>query len=448
MSERNGAASRPRVGWADLMVPGALKPIMVNMDPTLPKGLKVRQKLYSGKLDDVEAAVREQLRRPEVRERIRPGQRVAVGVGSRGISAIFSMVKACVAGLKEIGAEPFIVPAMGSHGGAKAEGQAALLAEYGITEESVGAPIVPDMDVVELGKLEGRVPVYFSRAALEADAVVPVCRVKPHTAFRAPIESGIAKMLAIGFGKHRGAQALHSEGFLRFKDVIPGAARIILDRVPVAFGLAVVENGLDEPALVEAVPADRILEREPELLALAREWMGRILVDEFDLLIVDEIGKNISGDGMDPNVTGRFSAQGVTGGPKIQKIVVTDLTDETQGNYVGLGQADIVTRRVLEKADFYSTYINAITSTVLVVSRMPLVMETDRDAVVLGLNTLNGVKPADARVVRIKNTLELSTIWISEPLWEQVKDSGRFEPLGPVEPLAFDPQEKLLPLAP
>lgn len=445
MSADGGAGHRPvRLGWADLLKPGALKPVLMNMDPVFPRWRKVRQNLYDQRVADVEGAVREEMNKPRLRDAIRPGQRVALGVGSRGISALVPMVKACVAELQAKGAQPFIIPAMGSHGGATPAGQEQVLADYGITERTVGAPIRSEMDVVELGRINDRVPVYFSRPALEADALIPIGRVKPHTAFRGDIESGLCKMLAIGFGKHRGAQTLHAEGFTRFYDVIPAAARIILEKTPVAFGLAVVENGLDEPALIEAVPPDGLIERERELLAMAREWMGRILVDEFDLLIVDQLGKNISGDGMDPNVTGRFSADGVAGGPKIQKIVVRDLTDETQGNFLGIGQADVVTRRVLEKADFYSTYVNAITSTVLPVGRMPLVVETDKDAVMLALNTLNGVKPLEARGVRIRNTLELSSVWFSEPLWQQVKDTGRFEPLCDPVNMQFDHEENLI----
>lgn len=441
---REGHGSSLTVGLSRLLEPGALKPIVRNLDPTFPRWMKVRQKLYGRRVDDVAKAVREQLERPEIREAIRPGMRVAVGVGSRGISSIYPMTKTLVDWLKEMGAQPFIVPAMGSHGQATPEGQVGVLAGYGITEESVGAPMDPRMEVEELGKVDGRVPVYFARSALEADAVIPVCRVKLHTAFRGRIESGICKMLAIGFGKHKGAQTLHGEGFPRFGYVIPEAAKVILSKVNVPLGLAVVENALDEPAHIEAVPGSQILEREPELLKMSQEWMGRILLDQFDLLIIDEIGKDISGDSMDPNITGRFSAEGVSGGPKIQKIVVRDLTEETHGNCVGIGQADVITHRVLQKIDFYSTYINAITSTVLPVARLPVVMETDRDAIMLGLNTLNRVKPGEAAVVRIKNTLELSQIYISEAIWEREKDSGLFEPLGELKDMAFDHQEVLV----
>lgn len=386
-----------------------------------PKGAWVRQKFEGPEVEDIAGEVRRRLERPELWERVRPGARIALGVGSRGIGGLREIVQTTVEVLKGKGFQPFIVPAMGSHGGATAEGQRRLLAGYGISEETLGVPVEGSMEVVQVGTGSGGVPVFFSRPALEADGIIPICRIKPHTAFRGRYESGVLKMLVIGFGKHRGAATVHAQGFERFAEMIPELGGMLLEKTPVLFALATVENAFDRPALLEALTPREILEREPLLLEQARAWMGRILFDEFDLLVVDEIGKDISGDGMDPNVTGRFSQPFVTGGPRIQKIVVLDLTQETHGNANGIGGADVTTQKVVEQMDFTQTYTNALTSTVLSVVKLPLVMPTAESAIAVGLGTCNGVSPPEARVVRIKNTLELHRLWISEALLKEAR---------------------------
>lgn len=386
------------------------------LDMTFPPGAWVKQKFDAPTIADVRAEVRKQLSRPEIADRITPGMRIAIGLGSRGIRCLFDVAHETISFLKERGAQPFVVPTMGSHGGATPDGQRQLLAGYGLSEETLGVPFETAMDVDLLGKTPEGAPVYFSRPALMADAVIPIGRIKPHTAFRAHVESGLYKMLVIGFGKHLGAASIHSYGFARFPSILPAAGDLILDKVSVLCGIGIVENANDDAALIEALTPEEIPKREPELLKLARRWMGRILFDEIDVLIVDELGKNISGDGMDPNVTGRYSQPHMSGGPNVQKIVVLDLTEETHGNACGLGLADITTQTVLDKLDFAQTYTNAITSTVLSVVRLPVVMPTKRIAVALALKTINGVKPGEERVVRIKNTLELDKIWISEQL--------------------------------
>lgn len=411
---------------ADALVAGGL-------DVRFPSGAYVRQKFGGPAIDSAADEVRRALSRPEVLERIRPGMRIAVGVGSRGIKCIFEVAKATVDFLKQQGAHPFIVPAMGSHGGATPEGQMMVLQQYGITPESMGVPFEATMDVVSLGESAGGVPVYFSRAALEADGVIPIGRVKPHTSFRGRVESGIYKMLAIGLGKHQGAATLHSFGFERFAELIPEVGDHILSRVPIVGAVAIVENAREDPALIEVLLPEEIAIREPQLLEMAKGWMGRILFDEFEVLVVDEIGKDISGDGMDPNVTGRFSLPFMSGGPRVQKIAVLDLTDETHGNANGIGAADVTTQTLLDKIDFVQTYTNAITSTVLSVAKLPIVMPTKRAAVALCLKTLNGVKPEQARIVRIKNTLELEEIWISDPLLEEVEGRSDIEVIRKAE---------------
>ncbi|MGH9339410.1 MAG: DUF362 domain-containing protein [Acidobacteriota bacterium] len=400
-----------------------------------PKGAFVRQKFEGPEIPDVETVVRGQLKRPRLR--IQPGMRIAVGVGSRGISSLAGIVKTALEELKARGAKPFIIPAMGSHGGATPEGQRQVLASYGITEESLGVPIEDSMEVVELGRTKGDVPVYFSKAALQADAVLPICRIKTHTAFHGSYESGTLKMLAIGYGKHKGAATLHLQGLHRFPELLPEMGKVIMEKASVLCALACVENAHEKPALVEVLLPEEIWDREPQLLKKSKKWMGRILFDQFDLLVVDEVGKNISGDGMDPNVTGRFGLPSVSGGPRIQKIVALDMTRESHGNACGLGMADITTQTLVEKLDFFATYTNSITSTVLVMSRLPVVMPTAEDAIALGLGTCNGVTPPQARVVRINNTLELDRIWISDSLLQEASKRSDFEILDPA-PLMSD----------
>ena len=410
------------------LLPGGLSVAM-------PLGRWVRQRFDPSHVADLAGTIRQEFDRPGVGDAIRPGARIAVAVGSRGITRLAEIVAAIVAELRRRGAAPFIVPAMGSHGGATAEGQRQILADYGVTEEATGVEIRSSMEVVLLGRLSDGTPVYFDRIASEADGVVVVNRVKPHTCFHGSYESGLVKMIVIGLGKHAGATALHAHGFARFPQLLPAVAKVILERVPVLFGFAVVENAYQQVAHLEAVPGTRILEREPQLLSMARERMGRLLVDRLDLLIVDEIGKNISGDGMDPNVTGRYSEPSMRGGPEIQKIVVLRLTRETHGNASGIGMADVITQEALDSIDFIATYTNLATSTLLAGGRIPIVMPTARSAVALALRTLNGVSPDQAKVIRIKNTLELEKVWMSETLWEEVAHRPDFEPLSDPAPL-------------
>jgi len=412
-------------------------------DIPLPHMMRVRQLFSRPQVASIADTVRREIRRPEVAALIKPGARVALGVGSRGIAGILPLVQAAVSTVKELGAHPFIVPAMGSHGGATDDGQREALASYGITEQSVGAPVLSSMQTVLLGETPSGVPVYFDRNAYGADAVVPINRVKLHTDFRGPVESGLCKMLAIGFGKHKGATVLHSFGFDQFAELIPQAARVVLDRAPIAFGLAVVENAYDEAAEICAVPAAEILTAEPALLQQAASLMARILFDPIDLLIVDEIGKDVSGAGMDPNIIGRFSVQGKGRlpdqiGPRVSRIAALDLTDNTHGNAMGVGDADVTTRRLVGKINWEHTYANVIASTVLESGRIPLTMENDRQAIVVALRSCSRVDPARARIVRIKNTLEIGEIMISEPMCEEARRMGTIKIIGELAPLAFD----------
>lgn len=410
------------------------------LDVPMPLGLWVHQRFDRGNLADVRAAVREQVASTGVDARIPAGGRVAIAVGSRGLACLPEIVATVAEIVRGRGAVPFIVPAMGSHGGATAEGQRQVLADYSVSEAALGIEVRASMDVVELGRLDSGMPVFFDREAYEADGIIAVNRVKPHTCFRGPIESGLVKILAIGLGKHRGASSLHAAGFCRFPELLPEAARMILARTRVLFGIATIENATEGVAVIEAIPAEEILRRERELLAVAREKMGRLLFDSCDVLVVDEIGKDISGDGMDPNVTGRYSEPTMTGvdGFQVQRIVVLGLTSGTHGNASGIGVADITTQDVLDRMDFVQTYTNAVTSRVLTSARLPIVMPAARSAVALALLTVTGVSPEKARVVRIHNTLQLERIWVSESMWDELSGRPEFEGLTSLAPLQLE----------
>jgi hypothetical protein len=362
---------------------------------------------------------------------------VAVGVGSRGVAGIGEIVAALVEVLKEAGAEPFVVPAMGSHGASTAEGQADVLRHLGVSEESVGCPMRTTMEAVEIGETPDGVAVFMDRNAYEADSVVVVNRVKPHTAFRGTVESGPTKMLAIGLGKQRGAHSIHSAGWERIHETIPEAARVATGSGKVAFGLATVENADEEPCKVVAIPARELEEAEASLLEVAKKNLARLPFDEIDVLVVDEIGKNISGDGADPNVTGRYPTSAASGGPSVERMVYLGLTEETGGNANGLGMADVVTERLAAAMDRPSTYMNALTSTTPAPVKTPMVMPTDEMAIAAALTMCAGVEPGNSRLVRIENTLKLRRMWVSEALLGEVAGDERLEILEDLQPMRF-----------
>ena len=370
-----------------------------------------------------------------------PSGSVAIGVGSRGVAGIGEIVAALVEVLKEAGAEPFVVPAMGSHGASTAEGQAEVLAHLGVGEENVGCPVRATMEAVRIGETSSGVAVFMDRNAYESDAVVVVNRVKPHTAFRGTVESGPTKMLAIGLGKQRGAHSIHSAGWERIHETIPEAARVATGSGKVAFGLATVENAAEEPCKIVAIPAGELEEAEAPLLKEAKRNLARLPFDDIDVLLVDEIGKNISGDGADPNVTGRYPTTAASGGPSVERMVYLGLTEETGGNANGLGMADVVTERLAAAVDRPSTYMNALTSTTPAPVKTPMVMPTDEMAIAAALTMCAGVEPRDARLVRIQNTLKLGRIWLSETLLQEVEADERLEILESPRPMRFEEGE-------
>lgn len=399
-------------------------------DIPLPKMVKVEQKFYAPELADVASEVHKVIDQANVLDRVTKGDRVAIAVGSRGVADIEILVREVVKVVKSVGGTPFIVPAMGSHGGASGEGQKEVLEDLGVTEEFVGAPIIASMAVVKVGELPNGLPVYVDKHAYEADHIVIINRIKAHTAFRGPVESGLLKMLTIGLGKQKGAEAAHLYGFEHMAEHVPEMAKIILKNVNFLFGLGSIENAYDHVAKIVALPAERIIAEEPDLLLEAKDIMAKLMFKEIDVLVVDEIGKDISGDGMDPNITGRYATPYATGGPDVKRIVVLGLTKKTHGNANGLGMADVTTKDVFDSIEWHKGFANSLTSTVTNVVKVPMFMETKELAVKAAVKVCNSFDMNTVRIVRIKNTLDIKEIWVSESLLEEIKDKNDFEILG------------------
>ena len=410
----------------------------------LPKMVEVRQVIPSPKLEDFVSEIREELRRAGLRDKIEANAKIAITAGSRGIAHIAEILSTVVDEIKRAGGEPFLIPAMGSHGGASPEGQVGVLKSLGITPETVGAPIVASMEVDFIGRLGNGNPVFVDRNALRADGIVVVGRVKPHTDFKDKIESGLMKMIVIGLGKQKGAEMIHryrSEGYHK---LLPEAARLIMKEAPIIMGLAVVENAHHETAIVKAIKPENIESEEIRLLEEAKALLPRIPFREIDVLIIDEIGKEISGAGMDTNVTGRFWLPGEHDplAPDIMRIVVLDLSEDTHGNAIGMGLADITTQRLVSKIDYPSTFVNTLTGGHPLVGKTPVFLPSDRDAITAALHVCGPIDHERAKVVRIENTQTLDRLWISESLCDTVKADPelqkKLEILGEPREMQFD----------
>lgn len=394
-----------------------------------------RPKIEVDKIPDIIASL---LSEDKFSSQIKPGMRIAITAGSRGVANV-ALITKCIADFVKLkGASPFIVPAMGSHGGATAEGQREILAGYGIVEEYVGCPIVSSMEVKKIGQTEDGRDVFIDKNAAEADGIIISCRIKPHTAFRGPYESGIMKMMAIGLGKQHGAEVCHAEGFKNMAKNVPLFGQAILKYAPVLFAVATIENAFDETCKLIAINADEVAEKEPPLLKEAFTYMPRILVDECDVLVVDQIGKNFSGDGMDPNITGTFCTPYATGGIKSQKVCVLDLSPETHGNGIGLGYSSATTKRVFEQLDLPSMYPNAITCTVLGGVRIPIVMESDKEAIQVCVRTCVEIDKTNPKIVRIPNSLHIEHIMLSEAYYDQAKQMSNITIESEPEYLKFN----------
>lgn len=393
----------------------------------LPKMRKARQIFPRPRIDDIEAAVREQMRGDGIRSRIAPGAKVAVAVGSRGIRNLPLIAKSVLDCVRAAGGKPFIVAAMGSHGGASEQGQRKTLAGYGITEEAMGAPIVAAMDVEHVGRTSLGADVYFDRAAMGADLIVPINRVKLHTDFSADIQSGLCKMLVIGLGNHVGCSAMHERGFEALGESLPEAAGMILKKAPVGFGIAVVENAYDETALVEAVPAEKIVEREKELLKISLTNMPTLMIPEIDVLVVEEIGKNISGAGFDPNILGKSRTLKTFAlpVPRIGRMALLGVSEPSRGNALGMGAFDVITRKAFERVDLEATYANAIASKSTEDAKIPIIADDEEQALRVAIKILIDADRENLKIVKIKNTLELETIEVSETLLPHVRAHER-----------------------
>ncbi len=405
-----------------------------------PRMYRIHQRFDTKSLEDVPGAIRREFSRVNVAQNVRRGQRVAVAVGSRGIHNLTTIVATVVECLRNMALKPFIFPAMGSHGGATAEGQAKLLNHLGITESSMGAPIISTMDVVSVGQLDSGSEVVISKDALEADHLVVINRVKPHTLLRGDVESGLCKMLTVGCGKHQGALNMHKFGLA--SSMVP-AAQIILEKAPVLCGLAILENSLDETHVLKLALPEQFVEVDRELLQSSRRLLPRIPLDDLDILIVDEMGKNISGAGIDPNVIGFWRREGGPREPDYRTLIVLDLTPESEGNAVGIGMADLTTQRVIDKIDRKPSYTNAITSGVWRSVRLPIALENDKVVIETALSHVPDLR--QVRMLRIVNTLHLENFWATEVLLPELRrKEGVTVDETPLQ-LQFDDEGRLLP---
>ena len=410
----------------------AVRALLENIE--MPPMYRVRQEFYVNPLDNIEKSCIEQISALPRLASLNPGARIAVAVGSRGVANISQITASVVKALQQQGFEPFIVSGMASHGKATDKGQAELLAELGVTEEAVGCPVQASVEVIEIGTIDNGLTVYMDRIAAEADGIVMINRIKTHTAFHSEYESGLVKMLAIGLGNDIGAKSCHQLGFGKMGENIIAMSRMKLEKLPVLFGVAVIEDGAENVSIIEVVDADMFMEREPELLKISKSYMPSIGLDQIDVLVVDQMGKEISGDGMDPNITGRWATPFASGGPQVSKLAVLSVTERSHGNVVGVGHADICTQRVFDVADLETTYVNSLVATVTSVARMPMILPTDYDAIRAAILTCNIIDFSAVRLVRIRDTLHLGELLVSEPLVEEVSAKSNVTSVeGPVE---------------
>ena len=411
-------------------------------DIPLPKVAKVSQIFDQTQIDDpynyLTAELNARLAPPT------PGSRIAITCGSRGINSYPILVKAAVDWVKSKGAQPILIPAMGSHGGATAEGQTALLNHLGVSEETMGAPILSSMETVEIDRTVKGLPVYVDKNALECDGILLLNRVKPHTSFRGPHESGLFKMMAIGLAKQKGADMTHYLRYEYFADNLIDVASRMLEKLNIIGGIATVENGYDKIAEIHVLKAEEIPEKEPQILDKARSYMSRILVDEFDALIEKEIGKSISGAGMDTNSVGRYSSTTASGGPKIKTMGVLDLTEDSHGNANGMGLADFITKRLYEKTDLETVYMNALTSTATVLSKIHMILEKDEYVFRACAKHSGRLDPEDIRLVIIKSTKELGEVYMSRAAYEANIDPEHCRLESDFFEIPFDEEGNLL----
>jgi hypothetical protein len=406
-----------------------------------PKMIRVVQQLDDSEIGDIDLAVSAEMQKIELPLRIKPGSKVAITVGSRGITDNVSITRAIIAQIRELEAEPFVVPAMGSHGGATAEGQTAILSELGITESNVGAPVISSMEVDEIGITPSGVPVMIDRVANGADHIIVVNRVKPHTEFQGEIESGLMKMMVIGLGKLKGTVIAHNYAVkYGYEKTIMEMGQCILANTRVVMGIGIIENGFGKTSQINACLPERLIDTEKDMLRIARQKCPKLPFDQMDILIVDECGKEISGTGMDTKVIGRIMNiyELEVALPKITRVILRGLTEKTHGNAIGIGLADFITRSVADNIDYRSTYVNSVTAVTPEKARLPIVCENDKEAIDFAIATAGPVDADSLKLVWIKNTSTLGKMHISKGLENEARKNKAVTILDEIFDLEFD----------
>lgn len=408
---------------------------------------KIRQMFCQNSIPDISKYIHNKLYNSDLLSRIKPGNKIGITAGSRGITNIDGIIKQIIIELKEIKAQPVILAAMGSHGGATDKGQRSILASYNITEDIIGVPILSSMETVKIGLINDNIPIYFSKEALRLDGIIALNRVKLHTDFKSNLlESGMSKMLVIGLGKKEGAESIHSLGVFGLKNIIPQAVKLIIEKIPVIQGIGILENGYDQTMDIVFCPPEDIINTDKKLLEEYKKIFPSLPCDKIDVAIVQEMGKDISGTGMDTNIVGRLGIDGeaISVKPCIGKLVVLDLTEPSHGNALGIGLSDVTTKKLVNKINFQDTYTNTITSTFLNRAKIPIFANTEKDAIKIALKTCGQIKREDLRVVVMKNTLNLEFLYVSKNIWEDIKDNENIVSMGSWEKLSFDINGNLL----
>lgn len=409
----------------------------------IPKFALVRQHFETDSIDDVACVIDDNFKDNKFKDKIKNGQKIGITVGSRGIANLKEIVRSVCTNIKKLGAEPVIIPSMGSHGGATAEGQREVLEELGVTEEFTGAVIMSGMEVVKLGETDDGIPVYYDKIAIELDGVILLNRIKAHTDIDGDIESGLHKIIAIGLGNHIGAEIVHNKGLDKASGRIKSVGRFVLENANIMFGIALLENAYDETSHIVFLENSEIMQKEPELLIQSKKQLPRFLFNDIDVLIVDYIGKNISGDGMDPNVIGRCMIGTKNKEIKIRYIATLNLTHETKTSALGVGLSDVTTRKIYDKLEFEPMYVNAITAIAIRGPRIPMVMDDDKKALQLAVKACCADDNKSLRIARIRDTLSLREIMVSESLLEDVRSNPNIEVISELKELEFDENNNL-----
>lgn len=411
-------------------------------DVRLPNVYKVKQKFEKEKIDDVRGDLIKKLNAKSWD--IKKNQKIAITAGSRGISHYELLLKTIVDFVKSKGAIPFIVPAMGSHGGASAYGQEKMLKNLGIDKKTMGCEIISSMEVVKIGYAHDNLPVYIDKNAYRGDGIIIFNRVKMHTSFRGKYESGLIKMLSIGLGKRKGADAIHAERFEHMADNILACAKVSLEKLNIIGGVCTIENGYDEVADIFVLDKNEILQKEPQILQKSKSLMPRIYLDDIDVLIVKEIGKNISGTGMDTNIIGRFHTKAASGGPNITKVGILDLSNESLGNANGVGLADFATKKLYNKINFDYTYLNALTSTEPNSIKLPMILDNDELVIKACAKTCGILDEKNIKVVIIENTKNLNELYMSKVAYDSVVEKNKVEIISNEKEISFDEEGNLI----